>query len=214
MELYEENPFCTRRIRPGAIPYYFPQGKSVETLVDKLEANGWDGQIVGPHGSGKSTLLAAMLPEIARRGKRLVHLELQDGVRELPLLLEEYELMDENTLLAIDGYEQLSYWARRRIRNRGRQQKFGTLILAHISYGYPNLYRTVSELRTAKRLVTRLLKNTVVYISDEMVEQQYHLCKGNIREMLFSLYDVYECAYRNAKMKAGMTGGELTLPRG
>ena len=201
MGLYEENPFCTRRIRPGAIPYYFPQGKSVETLVDKLEANGWDGQIVGPHGSGKSTLLAAMLPEIARRGKRLVHLELQDGVRELPLLLEEYELMDENTLLAIDGYEQLSYWARRRIRNRGRQQKFGTLILAHISYGYPNLYRTVSELRTAKRLVTRLLKNTVVYISDEMVEQQYHLCKGNIREMLFSLYDVYECAYRTAKMK-------------
>ena len=214
MELYEEYPFCTRRIRPGAIPYYFPQGKSVETLVDKLEANGWDGQIVGPHGSGKSTLLAAMLPEIARRGKRLVHLELQDGVRELPLLLEEYELMDENTLLAIDGYEQLSYWARRRIRNRGKQQKFGTLILAHISYGYPNLYRTVSELRTAKRLVTRLLKNTVVYISDEMVEQQYHLCKGNIREMLFSLYDVYECAYRAAKMKAGMTGGELTLPRG
>ena len=87
MGLYEENPFCTRRIRPGAIPYYFPQGKSVETLVDKLEANGWDGQIVGPHGSGKSTLLAAMLPEIARRGKRLVHLELQDGVRELPLLM-------------------------------------------------------------------------------------------------------------------------------
>ena len=80
--------------------------------------------------------------------------------------------------------------------------------MAHISYGYPNLYRTVSELRTAKRLVTRLLKNTVVYISDEMVEQQYHLCKGNIREMLFSLYDVYECAYRNAKMKAGTTGVE------
>ena len=201
MRLYEENPFCSRRIRPGAIPFYFPQGKSTETLIERLESNGWNGQIIGPHGSGKSTLLAAMLPEIAKHGKRIVHLELQDGVRELPLLSEEYELMDENTLVAIDGYEQLSYWAKRRLKNRSRQQGFGTLILAHIPYDYPDLYRTASELRVAKRLVAILLRNTIIYIPESVIERQYREYQGNIREMLFSFYDIYEYAYRTALQK-------------
>ncbi len=52
-----ENPFCTRRIRPGALPYFFPPGASIETILQRFQDfAGW-GEIVGPHGSGKSTLL-------------------------------------------------------------------------------------------------------------------------------------------------------------
>lgn len=192
---YEENPFCSKRIRPGAIPFYFPEGESVETLLQRLEGNQWNGEIIGPHGTGKSTLLAAILPALQER-KKVVHLELQDGVRALPLLYEEYELMDSETVMAIDGYEQLSYWSRRRLRKRSRTQGFGIVVIAHVSYDYPLLYQTASELSTARMLVRRLLENTIVQIPDSMVEERFHQYHGNVREMLFSLYDDYEYAYR------------------
>ncbi len=56
----QSNPFSTRFVRPGALAYRFPPGESAATLVERLAASGWRGQIVGPHGSGKSTLVAAL----------------------------------------------------------------------------------------------------------------------------------------------------------
>ena len=41
------NPFCAARLRPGTIDFVFEQGKSLEQLVDALEANAWQGQITG-----------------------------------------------------------------------------------------------------------------------------------------------------------------------
>src|SRR5262245_49587973 len=63
------NPFSTRFIRPGAIPFIFSAGESAESLVDHLRVNNWRGQIIGPHGSGKSTLLAALLPALQAAGR-------------------------------------------------------------------------------------------------------------------------------------------------
>lgn len=199
--MYAENPFCSRRIRPGAIPFYFPEGISIQTLIETLKKNAWHGQIVGPHGSGKSTLLAALLPEIANCGRRIVHLELQDGVRQLPLSDADFLEMDENTQLAIDGYEQLSYWTRRRLKSKAARQGFGVIILGHEPLEYPDLYQTSRELAVAKLIVSRLLANTIVRIPESVVEEHFELCSGNLREMLFSLYDVYEEAYRTLKGK-------------
>ncbi|MBE6427505.1 MAG: hypothetical protein E7028_02790 [Planctomycetaceae bacterium] len=197
--MYEENPFCTRRIKPGAIPFYFPEGISLQTLIGTLRENAWCGQIIGPHGSGKSTLLAALLPEIAESGRRIVHLELQDGVRQLPLSDADFLEMNENTQLAIDGYEQLSYWTRRRIKSKSAKQGFGVIILGHEPLEYPDLYQTSRELAVAKLIVSRLLENTIVRIPESVIEEHFELYSGNLREMLFSLYDVYEEAYRTLK---------------
>ncbi len=197
--MYEENPFCTRRIRPGAIPFYFPEGISLQTLIETLKENMWCGQIIGPHGSGKSTLLAALLPKIADCGRRIVHLELQDGVRQLPLSDADLLEMDENTQLAIDGYEQLSYWTRRRIKSKSAKQGFGVIVLGHEPWEYPDLYQTSRELAVAKLVVSRLLENTIVQIPESVVEERFEQYSGNLREMLFSLYDVYEEAYRTLK---------------
>lgn len=199
--MYGENPFCSRRIRPGAIPFYFPQGVSIQTLLETLEKNSWCGQIIGPHGSGKSTLLAALLPEISRCGRRVIHLELQDGVRTLPLSDTELQEMDAETQLAIDGYEQLSYWTRRRIKSRAQKQGFGVIILGHEPLEYPDLYQTSRELAVAKLIVSRLLENTIVRIPESVVEEHFERYRGNLREMLFSLYDVYEEAYWAIKKK-------------
>ena len=195
----EENPFCSRRIKPGAIPFYFPEGMSNQTLLEILCLNAWCGQIIGPHGSGKSTLLASLLPEVEKCGRRIVHLELQDGVRYLPLSEVEFADMNENAQLAIDGYEQLSFWERRKIRRKSERQKFGVIVLGHEPLDYPDLYQTSSELSTAKLIVSRLLENTIVRIPDSVVEEHFRQNNENLREMLFSLYDVYEEAYSNLR---------------
>jgi hypothetical protein len=54
------NPFATRFTRPGAIEFIFPAGESLATLVARLRACDWRGQITGPHGSGKAPLRAAL----------------------------------------------------------------------------------------------------------------------------------------------------------
>jgi hypothetical protein len=79
-----ENPFCTRRIRPGALPFLFSPGIDLETLLVRLQTNGNRGEIVGPHGSGKSTLLAAMIPALQAAGWQTQLIELHDGQRRLP----------------------------------------------------------------------------------------------------------------------------------
>src|SRR5262249_23632578 len=76
------NPFATRRVRPGAIPFLFPTGESVGQLLDRLRAAGWWGQVVGPHGSGKSTLVAALLPELCQAGREPLLLVHHRGERE------------------------------------------------------------------------------------------------------------------------------------
>ena len=196
MPIYGENPFCSKRIKPGAIPFYFPEGITMDTLLEFLVLNGWCGQIIGPHGSGKSTLLAALVPRIREVGKNVLHLELQDGTKQLPIDDTQLEKMDSNTVLAIDGFEQLSFWVRRKIKNRSTAQHFGTIIIAHESYDYPDLYKTSHDLDVAKMLVAKLLQNNIVQISETTVEEHFHANGGNLREMLFSLYDVYETAFR------------------
>ncbi len=60
-----DNPFSTRYIQPGAIPYQFFGTESADQLVKRFqtELNG-RGAIIGPHGSGKSTLLESLVPQL------------------------------------------------------------------------------------------------------------------------------------------------------
>ena len=75
----------------------------------------------------------------------------------------------------------------------------GVIVLGHEPLEYPDLYQTSSELSTAKLIVSRLLENTIVRIPDSVVEEHFRQNNGNLREMLFSLYDVYEEAYSNLR---------------
>ena len=95
----EHNPFATRHVRPGAIPYCFPAGVDARQLVERLAAAGWRGQIVGPHGSGKSTLLATLLRTIEQGGRRPLLIALHDGQRRLPERLERMPNLDERSVI-------------------------------------------------------------------------------------------------------------------
>src|SRR3954469_10601943 len=79
-----DNPFATCWTKPGALPFEFPRGETVERLVDKFAQCGWRGAILGPHGSGKSTLLEALKPALANAGREVIAISLRDGERQLP----------------------------------------------------------------------------------------------------------------------------------
>ncbi len=56
IELPLLNPFATRAIRAGALPYWDP-GQQQTDIDRRFAQAGFRGAIVGPHGSGKTTLL-------------------------------------------------------------------------------------------------------------------------------------------------------------
>src|SRR5436190_14964663 len=84
LERRTTNPFATRWVRPGVIPYYFAAGTTAAALFEKLKENRWRGAIIGPHGCGKSTLLASLDPLIESAGRPVRMISLQDRQRDLP----------------------------------------------------------------------------------------------------------------------------------
>lgn len=192
----EPNPFSTRRVRPGAIAYCFPVGLDAETLLARLRENGWRGQIVGPHGSGKSALLATLIPAIERSGRQVVHVELHDGQRRLPLAPAWTSGLDASTVLAIDGFEQLRQTGRFRVKRFTARRGIGLLVVAHAPVGLPPLWTTSTNGELARRIVGRLLDGVEPRISPEDVDAAFSRHKGNLRETLFALYDLYESRRR------------------
>jgi hypothetical protein len=185
------NPFSTRHTRPGAIPFRFADGESPDAMVEKLRGNGWLGQILGPHGSGKSTLVAALLPALEAAGKSPLLIELHDGQRRLPVRLRSLAQRPE-TIVIVDGYEQLARWNRYRLKAFCRRRALGLLVTSHDSVGLPDLYRTTTSPELAERLVHTLLDGRSFPLSSEDLGTRLAAHGGDLRELLFELYDLYE----------------------
>jgi hypothetical protein len=190
--LASRNPFATRYTRPGQLRYVFPPGQEPEGLISRLRTSGWWGQIVGPHGSGKSTLLAELVPALEAAGRRVVLIELHDGQRRLPASIVQQVKLEAASQWAIDGYEQLTRWQRLAIKRRCRLAGCGLLVTAHGSVGLPELCCTRPDLETAHRIVQSLLGEHAAVIPAGEIERSFYQQRGNLREMLFALYDVYE----------------------
>lgn len=186
------NPFSTRHVRPGTIPYLFPPDASCETLLMRLEQNGWFGQIVGPHGSGKSALVATLIAAL-RAGSHPVELiELHDGQRALPGGLPRVADLARGTLVVVDGYEQLAAWNRLRLRRCCRRQGLGLLVTVHTAVRLPLLFSTDATVELAQRIVQCLLGRLPWPVSDAELRHAFERHQGNLRELLFDLYDAYE----------------------
>ena len=183
------NPFSTRFTRPGAIPFLFSGRESTVSLVEVLRQQKWWGQIIGEHGSGKSTLLAALLPELEAAGRQVVAITLHQGDHRLPPL--DRQRLTAATQLVIDGYEQLSWWSRRRAKSLCRQCGSGLLVAAHTDVGLPTIYRTEPSKQLAGAVVAQLLGDGKSLLTASDIAAAYDATGGNMRETLFRLYDVY-----------------------
>jgi len=184
------NPFSTRFIRPGAISFVFPEGQSATALVQRLGDQQWWGQIIGDHGSGKSTLLATLIPALETAGRNVLNVTLHQGEHRLPPF--DQGAVTASAQLVIDGYEQLSWWSRRRLKSLCGRRGAGLLVTAHTDVGMQTLYCTEPSEELAQAVVTRLLPQQDADITHDDVSSAYAVAGGNLRETLFKLYDVYQ----------------------
>ena len=187
-----ENPFSTRFVRPGALSYRPLSGHEAEDLVERFDKIGRCGQLVGPHGSGKSTLLAELIRLWEGNGERVVLVELHDGQRRLPIRLTRLHGSDSPTLLAVDGYEQLGRWARSSLRRFCRRYRIGLVVTSHQSMGIPDLVRCAPSLALVEELVVQLLHGDRGRIRADEIRRSFHQHEGNVREVLFEMYDLFE----------------------
>jgi hypothetical protein len=203
------NPFATRRVRPGAMPYLFAPGMNAAALLKQLQVSGWRGAIVGAHGSGKSTLLATIVPVMERMGIEVRLISLHDGERRLTRgALDEFprravrNAVDDlqqyscpAAVLVIDGYEQLNWWSRRRLSARCRRRGWGLLITVHDASrasSMPIIFHTAADLASVQYLVDQVLPSSGGVIHSDDVAEAFRAHSGNVRETLFSLYDLFE----------------------
>ncbi len=191
-----ENPFSASRLRPGAMPYLFADGQDARQFVQRLRDAGWWAAIVGPHGSGKSALLAAMVPQIEKDGRQTLLVELHDGQRRMPLDLRHELPPRMPGVLIVDGFEQLGFLSRLYVKRTCRRRRWGLLVTAHESVGLTELSRTEVNLDAAERIVRELQRGYPPLVTAEDVAEPFSRHAGNVREMLFELYDLYECRCR------------------
>lgn len=186
------NPFATRYTRPGALRFRFPAGEDESKLVERRRLSHWRGQIVGPHGSGKSSLLAALAPALEAAGRRVRIVALHEGERRLKFTRRDWDEFSSSSLLIIDGYEQLGRLARWSVDVNCRRRGCGLLVTTHRDLGLPLLFTTDARLDLAIELAHELLPVGQQAIRDADIEAAWRNRRGDMREMLFDLYDLFE----------------------
>lgn len=222
---YEPNPFAAQYVRPGAIPFLFPTGVSPQSLWTKFSQLGFRAQIVGPHGSGKSTLVRTLLsqPPWVDSPKRVYYPRrvgedfwggLDRGKRGRGRLgPREIFRLAPSTLVVVDGVEQLGIIGRALLRWVTRVRSINLLVTSHRELRpLATLLRLEPRFEVTWQLVRLRLAESErwraarglppIQISEETVRDIYETRKGNIREVFFDLYDVYEELRRsNAAVK-------------
>lgn len=171
--------------------YIFPPGVSAESLAADLARNGWRGAIIGPHGTGKSSLLVALAGDLERRGRKIIHQQLHGGQRALDWPALAWQSWTNETLVIIDGYEQLSLWQRLLLRARCYQRGTGLLVTAHQPVQLPTIFTTQPTTELAQRIVQQLIPAGDERITPGDVAAVFTEQQGNIRETLLQLFDLY-----------------------
>jgi hypothetical protein len=188
----DTNPFATCWTRPGALPFRFNNGQCVEHLISKLAAQQWQGAIVGPHGSGKSTLLESLKPAIVAAGRTFEAISLRDGQHRLPRDFFAARASSANTVIIIDGYEQLGWPARLHVSLRCVVTGAELLVTSHKPTRIPTLIHLTPNLQLIEQLVDDLCTEVSTTITRADIDAS-HACHGsNVREILFDLYDRHE----------------------
>ncbi len=203
--------------------YQRADGGSLESIVaDLLERSGGWGAVVGPHGTGKSTMLASLRPLLDEQRKIFAY-RLSTSDRSLAELKQDRSKWDADSLIIVDGYEQLSSWSAWRLRTwvrglkekqedphprplsrkngRGGTRRAGLLVTAHRSmFGIPTLWTTGIDEAQSIRLRNDFLRNHPTLLKHPGLEAAWRSAREkhptDMRETLFAMYDWVESVKR------------------
>ena len=192
MSVRFDNPFATRWTAPGAVPYLFPPGENGAQLIERLRQLGWCAAIIGPHGCGKSTLLAWLKPRLQDAGRDVVHVVLRKGEQTVPRDVLDQVTRLRNGQLIVDGWEQLRPWKRWHVGRFSGRFGRGLLVTSHARPRLPVLVHVKPNQATARKIVARLVAKHNLAVPETVIDASFQACSGNVREMLFDLYNWYE----------------------
>lgn len=204
------NPFSTRFVRPDQMQYRFPPGIDTDVWVRSLVARLQNDNalaVIGPHGTGKTTLLHFLLPRLEAHFHDVQFVRLTSSTKSIGLLAA-MRLATGNSLIVLDGFEQLPLVARLAMITRVRWGRNGAklLVTAHRKqWLVPTVFSTFWDAQIVRQLTEEKLahlpkpQQTAMQLIAQRMAQQY-LSPGDsggattasVRDYWFSLYDAYE----------------------
>ncbi len=198
----QHNPFSTRFIQPGAIPYKCFDGGNVNELALRfLNLPSKRGIIVGPHGSGKSTLIASLVSELSHRStESSIHqLRFSTDQSAWRTLLASTKTWTQSSIVILDGYEQLRFWSRFFVERMARTRSMSILATAHGPIrGFETIWRTSVSESSSQWVVEQLLQQTGSQMNANELMQSEAWSRSrakhdqNLRESLFDMYDFWQ----------------------
>lgn len=185
-----KNPFSAARFAPGVVPWLSDRPRHLELLADRALAPGARHQVVGVHGSGKSTLLAHLERMARLRGRAAVRFR---GSRGLPLGQVLGRAGGPALVVLVDEAQELGA-PRFALLAAAARLLGGSLVAStHADLGLPTLIHARVDAALAARVVGHLAPELP---SPADLEGRLRRHSGNLREVLFELYDEAERAPR------------------
>jgi hypothetical protein len=191
----QHNPFSTRFTRPGAMPFLSAEQLDLSSIAARFAANGYRGQIVGPHGCGKTTLTFGLQSQLGQQIQAVRRVTIR---HDRAIIATETDWRDRNPqLLVIDGVERMTTTQRWLMIQSCRNLRMGILVTTHKRINFlPVLCEIQPTLETLQRIVEHLAPD--VQIESEYLNTTWSRSGGNIREALMDLYDWYESSQKSA----------------
>ena len=195
------NPFASRFIRPGAIPFFDSDDFTFDGVVEALRDNGGWGQIVGPHGCGKSTLLQHLTERFETDGTTVLSFAFRESNKpngparslKTKLALIEKEPGGVNNIqVTLDGFEQLNWWHRLRMIRICSKAGVPLLVTTHRPLNRLPIIASIELTAAIAERVTRHLFDDAGFIEKLDFGSLLNRHNGNMREILFDLYDRYQ----------------------
>jgi len=203
--MIDSNPFSTRYVQPGRIPFQLRSGVTVEQLVDRfLRVWSRRAAIIGPHGSGKSSLLETMLKSFP--GNYMVsqfrlNSASVDAENSISRWVRESQSWHNSTIVTIDGYEQLGWWTQYRIGRLIKKSESRLLVTTHKPIrGFSVLWATHQDFQDDAYVLNNLLAHTQQLAASPKLMDEALICWSEIRlryptdmrEALMQMYDWWE----------------------
>lgn len=183
-----DNPLSTDRVL--RVRYRLPPGVTWDGLLARLAGSDHRAAIVGEHGSGKTTLMEDLAPRIEVLGFTMRPLRLDAEHRRFDpdFMRGFFGKLTRQDFILLDGAEQLSGWAWRRFR-RATERAGGLLVTSHRPGLLPTLLECTTSPALLEGILEELLGQEAKAVRGEALRLLQHH-RGNVREVLRSLYDL------------------------